>query len=213
MYDSTEQTALNFCERLINPDDLGHAVSSEVRGEASGILYVAGRLPAPATKPAIERAYIAGPMSGLPGFNFEAFDTLADLLRSRRVAVQNPAEYGRQHPGQSWQHYMRQALKMLVTCDSIYLLPGWGRSEGANIEHDLAHKLGMMINYPEDWATGFPYPWGTEQRVAVCIGCGCDDFNACNDPVHGPCHWLRLDREKGRGVCSSCRQKLDEWEQ
>lgn len=151
--------AINFCERLIDPDDLGHAVSSEVRREASSILHGAGRIPAPAAKPAIERAYIAGPMSGLPGFNFEAFDYAAELLRTRGISAQNPAEYGRLYPGQSWQHYMRQAIKMLITCDSIYLLPGWNNSEGASIEYALALKLGMAINYPETWAVGFPCPW------------------------------------------------------
>ena len=151
-------------------------------------------------------------MSGLPGFNFSSFDQAARLLRDRGISIQNPAEYGRLHPGQSWQHYMRQAIKMLVTCDSIYLLPGWDSSRGANIEHDLALELGMAINYPEDWAAGFPYPWKTEQHVAVCIGCGCNDFHACVDPLNGPCHWLRLDRGNGRGVCSACRHELDEWD-
>lgn len=153
-------TALDFCASLIDPDDLGHAVSGEVRLSAVTILQHAGRHPAPAAKPAIERAYIAGPMSGLPGFNYSAFYKAADLLRARRIAVQNPAEYGGLHPYETWQHYMRQALKMLVTCDSIYLLPGWGSSKGANIEHALALALGMTINYPETWAADFPYPWG-----------------------------------------------------
>lgn len=38
---------------------------------------------------------------------------------------------------------------------------------------------------------------------ASCIGCGCTDSHAC---VHEevPCHWLRLDRVNGKGVCSAC---------
>jgi len=49
----------------------------------------------------------------------------------------------------------------------------------------------------------------TEQRNAVCIGCGCDDFHACE----GGCHWLRLDRMAGAGVCSKCESKVQLWDQ
>lgn len=39
--------------------------------------------------------------------------------------------------------------------------------------------------------------------LAVCIGCGCDDLNAC---VAGgtTCHWLHVDYARGLGVCSRC---------
>lgn len=38
--------------------------------------------------------------------------------------------------------------------------------------------------------------------IAVCIGCGCDDFHACS----GGCTWLRADFAQGLGVCSNCPQ-------
>ena len=43
-------------------------------------------------------------------------------------------------------------------------------------------------------------------RVAVCIGCGCDDERPCELGPFGdvPCRWLRLHRPKGLGVCTSC---------
>lgn len=40
--------------------------------------------------------------------------------------------------------------------------------------------------------------------MAVCIGCACDDNHACIDGLDEPCHWVRLDRETGLGVCSAC---------
>ena len=153
--------AINFCERLIDPDDLGHAVSSEVRREASSILHGAGRIPAPAAKPAIERAYIAGPMSGLPGFNFEAFDYAAELLRTRGISAQNPAEYGRLYPGQSWQHYMRQAIKMLITCDSIYVsvrtIYRWIDKGRLPKPYELGdNTIGFKASEVETWKQGRP---------------------------------------------------------
>ncbi|HBN6266187.1 TPA: hypothetical protein L3N15_004168 [Vibrio parahaemolyticus] len=44
-----------------------------------------------------------------------------------------------------------------------------------------------------------------------CIGCGCSDSKACVTD-NGPCHWLKLDRKNGRGVCSNCSRRLNEWE-
>lgn len=46
--------------------------------------------------------------------------------------------------------------------------------------------------------------------IASCIGCGCDDLHACagND---GPCSWIVVDYEVGRGVCSCCEGHLKRW--
>jgi len=45
--------------------------------------------------------------------------------------------------------------------------------------------------------------------VATCIGCGCDDDHAC---MQG-CGWLRVNRHIGRGVCTSCPDKLRTWDE
>ena len=45
--------------------------------------------------------------------------------------------------------------------------------------------------------------------VAVCIGCGCTDVSACIGH-EGPCRWLAVDYNTGRGVCSECPEKLEE---
>lgn len=45
-------------------------------------------------------------------------------------------------------------------------------------------------------------------RLATCIGCGCDDFHACE----GGCYWLRVDRWDGKGVCSECLEHIDAWD-
>jgi hypothetical protein len=43
-------------------------------------------------------------------------------------------------------------------------------------------------------------------RLAVCIGCGCDDHHTCELGVFGdvPCRWLCVNRPKGLGVCTCC---------
>jgi hypothetical protein len=40
-------------------------------------------------------------------------------------------------------------------------------------------------------------------ELITCIGCGCDDLDACETP-DGCCHWLRADQSCGSGVCSRC---------
>lgn len=48
---------------------------------------------------------------------------------------------------------------------------------------------------------------------AMCIGCGCSDFNACHDErEEAPCHWKRVDRAARLGVCSACRELVADWD-
>lgn len=43
---------------------------------------------------------------------------------------------------------------------------------------------------------------------ATCIGCGCTDERACR----GGCSWLRVDYSVGKGVCSRCPRKTNDWD-
>lgn len=92
------------------------------------------------------RVYIAGQMTGLPGFNFPAFFAAADKLRAEGHDVVNPAENPEQP---SWAAYMRLAIAQLVTCEAAYFLQGWERSRGARREHSIACDLEMTIMYQE----------------------------------------------------------------
>ncbi len=49
--------------------------------------------------------------------------------------------------------------------------------------------------------------------IAKCVGCGCTDVCAClNDLTGEACYWLRLDRERGQGVCSECGEHVARWD-
>lgn len=88
------------------------------------------------------RIYLAGPMTGLPQFNYPAFQAEAARLRQLGYHVENPAETIATVCG-TWTGYMRLALAKLVTCDTIALLPGWMNSKGARLEFAVATTLGM----------------------------------------------------------------------
>lgn len=90
------------------------------------------------------RVYIAGPMTGLPSYNFPAFNAKAEELRAAGWHVENPAEHGHVE-GAIWEDYLRWDISRIATCGAIYLLPGWSRSKGASLEVHIAGALGMEI--------------------------------------------------------------------
>ena len=92
----------------------------------------------------LKRIYIAGPMSGLPDFNYPAFHAAAAVLRAQGHHVENPAEPPPPACG-TWQGYMRMSLRQIAACDCLYMLPGWRSSRGARIEHGLALDLDLEV--------------------------------------------------------------------
>lgn len=88
----------------------------------------------------MKRIYLSGPMTGLPDFNYPAFNAEAARLRALGYHVENPAENPKQD---SWDAYMRKAITQMLTCDTIALMPGWLQSKGARIEYELAVSIGI----------------------------------------------------------------------
>ena len=95
----------------------------------------------------MKRIYIAGPMTGLPEFNYPAFNRAATALRAKGYHVENPAD-NPVPPCGTWKGYMRMAIAQLVTCDTVVLLPGWRESKGAKVEHQLALDLDLDVLNP-----------------------------------------------------------------
>ena len=105
----------------------------------------------------MKRVYIAGPMSGLPEFNYPAFNEAAQRLRALGYHVENPAE-NPVPPCKSWAGYMRLSVAQLATCEGVALLPGWESSKGAIEEHRLAHVLDLPVIRVGDIQPGFQWP-------------------------------------------------------
>lgn len=92
------------------------------------------------------KTYIAGPMSGLPGFNRPAFFAAAAEIAASGDTPLNPAVLP---DGLSEADYMMISLAMLQRADAIYLLDGWRSSAGARAEYALAEKLGIEVLFQE----------------------------------------------------------------
>lgn len=94
------------------------------------------------------RLYIAGPMSGLPDFNYPAFHAAEARLRAAGYETLNPANNGERD---SWEGYMRAAIAQVVQADGIAYLPGSYGSRGARLELRLAEELGMKTAPLDSW--------------------------------------------------------------
>lgn len=97
--------------------------------------------------------YIAGPMRGIAGYNYEKFNRIAANFRSQGHIVENPVEIGNRFGSPDEINANPEILNKVVeaqflaiqTCDTIYLLKGWEKSVGAKHELFEALPLGLEI--------------------------------------------------------------------
>lgn len=96
------------------------------------------------------RIYVAGPMTGIPDFNYPAFRKAALELSALGHEVENPADNddGAQ---ESWADYMRLAIPQMLSCEGVALLDGWLGSKGAALEVHIAEALGMDVRPIDSW--------------------------------------------------------------
>lgn len=96
------------------------------------------------------KLYIAGPMSGLPEYNYPAFHAAEAQLQAAGFETLNPATNPEQD---SWEGYMRAAIAQVIQADGIAYLPDSALSRGARIELRLAEDLGMETRPLEGWVS------------------------------------------------------------
>jgi len=107
-------------------------------------------------------------MTGLPDYNYPAFNAEAARLRALGYTVENPAENPAPARDQ-WELYMRTALRQMLTCDVVAFLPGWQVSRGANVEIELAGHLGMEVIAASDIGRHIIQANGADQgEVGTC---------------------------------------------
>jgi hypothetical protein len=88
------------------------------------------------------KVYISGPMTGIPEFNYPAFEAAEKIVSA---AGYDPVSPHRAPKLETWKEYMRYDIKLLMDCQAIAMLPGWENSKGANIEFDIANRLDFYI--------------------------------------------------------------------
>lgn len=112
------------------------------------------------------KIYVAGPMRGIPEFNFPAFNAATAKLREAGHFVFNPAERDNERHGTDISKGNREGDETLAAemhgfnlrealaedmdficrhADAIAMLPGWEGSKGATAERATALALGLEI--------------------------------------------------------------------
>jgi len=108
--------------------------------------------------------YIAGPMSGIPQYNFPAFDEASESLEKEGWIVINPAEMDREvgfdpDVDTVTQQFLDAAMvrdvdAIMHRATAMAMLPGWERSRGALAEKALA-----------EWKRIPVYRWPTMEDI------------------------------------------------
>lgn len=93
----------------------------------------------------ISKVYLAGPMTGLPEYNYPAFNDMAARLRRFDYEVLNPAENFGGDTTREYHEYMRVNIAALMGCQSVALLDGWKNSDGAMLEVIIARALFIPV--------------------------------------------------------------------
>lgn len=113
--------------------------------------------------------YLAGPMSGIPKFNFPAFYAAAEDLRNAGHDIISPAELDdTEHAGEAmasesgvitdssatWGECLGRDVRIVADeCDGIVFLPGWQKSRGARLEAFVGLLCGLKFGVysPGKW--------------------------------------------------------------
>ena len=117
------------------------------------------------------KIYIAGPMTGIPRLNADAFNEVADAFREANFTVFNPVDHDVALYGEEWVEdhtgtndaelaekfdfdygaTLADELHWICTyADAIAMLPGWEFSKGARAEHAAAVACEIEIFYIHD---------------------------------------------------------------
>lgn len=114
------------------------------------------------------KIYLAGPMSGIPQFNFPLFMAVTETLRATGWEVVSPAELDDAEDkgaalsskdgdpnnrdamgGKTWGDFLARDVKLIADSgiEGIIFLPGWERSRGARLEASVGLLCGMKFFY------------------------------------------------------------------
>lgn len=93
-----------------------------------------------------KKIYISGPITG---YDLEerhrAFEQAERIILNKGHIPSNPMKNGLPDSA-NYSDHMREDLKMLLDCDEMALLDGWGNSVGCAVEVNVASHSGIKVN-------------------------------------------------------------------
>jgi len=98
------------------------------------------------------KIYISGQISGLPEAEaLSNFEKAKSYLEERyqfnpNIKIISPMhDIEHEHHDKSWESYMKEDIGELLRCDTIAMLPNWGKSKGAKLEYLIATHLDLDV--------------------------------------------------------------------
>lgn len=96
-------------------------------------------------------------MTGLPDFNYPAFRAAGEALEAAGFDVLNPIDaevHNVTGKPQTWDWYMRHALRMVLDAEGLAVLPDAAMSQGARLEIQVAVALKLPVHPLRSWLNG-----------------------------------------------------------
>lgn len=111
--------------------------------------------------------YIAGPMAGIPDYNYPAFFEMERHIAYLGLDSINPARLdehdlfsdeavavGEDVGPMRRAKFLKRDFFYLSQCDGIVMLPGWQNSTGANCELWVSRMMGLVVFVADESETG-----------------------------------------------------------
>lgn len=96
------------------------------------------------------RVYISGKVTGLPYDDvLDKFAEAAEYLEEQGYEAVNPIVEVPFNKDYGWFDYMGDDIKLLGTCQAVYMLTDWMDSDGAQIEQHAAQTQGLNVMYQD----------------------------------------------------------------
>lgn len=94
--------------------------------------------------------YISGPIRFKQNDNREAFDEAADYLSELNFRTIIPHDIVKDLNDDIRKIMLRDIETICHSCDGLYMLSGWSRSNGAHAEYYFARSIGLPI-WGKNW--------------------------------------------------------------
>jgi hypothetical protein len=99
-----------------------------------------------------KKIYLSGKITGDPYYAIK-FKSAEYPLTKAGYMVVNPCLVVPANCA-SWTEAMKLALREMLVCDGVALLPDWKNSKGAKIEERLARNIGLEVKPIAEWIAG-----------------------------------------------------------
>lgn len=128
--------------------------------------------------------YVSGGMTGYKNLNKENFNKKTEELRDLGYCVINPVEISIEVEKRYFENevqrkdYLKEDIKYLIICDTIYFLEGWSKSEGAVLEYIIAKALSINMMFEDEFELA--------PDIELMISAICKMYNKeYNEQLHG----------------------------